>query len=56
MSEAAPKCHPERSEASAERTVVRFRMGGVVCLGRDESGAWALEWMLVPELAGPQAG
>ncbi len=41
---------------AAERTVVRFRMGGVVCLGRDESGAWALEWMLVPELAGPQAG
>ncbi len=38
-----------------ERTLVRFRMGGVVCLARDDSGAWALEWMLVPELAVPTA-
>jgi phosphohistidine phosphatase len=38
---------------TAEQTVVRFRMGGVVCLGRDDAGAWALEWMLVPELAPP---
>jgi len=38
---------------TAERPIVRFRMGGVVCLGRDNTGAWALEWMLVPELAPP---
>ena len=38
---------------AAERPVVRFRMGGVVCLARDDSGVWALEWMLVPELAYP---
>lgn len=35
---------------TVERAVVRFQMGGVVCLARDDSGAWALEWMLVPEL------
>ncbi|MGH2376556.1 MAG: hypothetical protein ACRDIC_24240 [bacterium] len=35
---------------TAERAVIRFQMGGVVCLARDDSGAWALEWMLVPEL------
>ncbi len=29
---------------------VRFRMGGVVCLDRDQTGNWALEWMLIPDL------
>lgn len=33
-----------------ERTVVQFQMGGVVCLRRDEVGAWSLRWMMVPEL------
>ena len=29
---------------TAERSVVRFRMGGVVCLARQDSDAWELEW------------
>ena len=33
-----------------ERPVVAFRMGGVVCLTRDETGHWSLAWMLVPEI------
>ncbi len=36
---------------TTERPVVRFRMGGVVCLARQHSDAWELEWALVPELA-----
>ncbi len=41
----------------AERTLLRFRMGGVVCLATDSSGAgetaggWLVAWMLTPELA-----
>jgi len=31
------------------RELVAFRMGGVVCLGR-EAGAWRVCWMLTPEL------
>jgi len=40
-----------------ERTLVRFRMGGIVCLTGDPSGAkataggWMVAWMLTPELA-----
>jgi phosphohistidine phosphatase len=33
-----------------ERSVVAFKMGGVVCLTRDETGRWSLAWMLVPEM------
>ena len=32
------------------KTVVAFQMGGLVCLGRDEAGDWALRWMVTPEL------
>lgn len=35
----------------ADREVVRFRQGGVVCLGRDEAGAWSVRWMVTPDLA-----
>lgn len=31
------------------KTVVKFQMGGVVCLGRDEEGNWSLRWMVTPE-------
>jgi phosphohistidine phosphatase len=40
-----------------ERTLARFRMGGIVCLTRDPSGAggtaggWMVAWMVTPELA-----
>ena len=33
-----------------DRPVVRFQMGGVVCLERDESDQWSVSWVLVPEL------
>lgn len=41
-----------------ERTLVRFRMGGIVCLTRDPSaagpgGGWMVTWMLTPELPMP---
>jgi phosphohistidine phosphatase len=31
--------------------VVAFQKGAVVCLERDEKGAWHVAWMVVPELA-----
>lgn len=33
----------------AERTLVQFQMGGVVCLTRQEEN-WTLEWMIVPDV------
>ena len=33
-----------------EKSVINFKMGGVVCLRRTEVGHWAVEWMLVPEI------
>jgi phosphohistidine phosphatase len=32
-----------------EAGVVEFRMGGVVCLKKEE-GRWSLQWMIVPEM------
>jgi len=32
------------------QTVVNFQMGGVVCLARDEAGAWAVQWMVTPDI------
>ena len=32
------------------KRVVDFRMGGVVCLGRDEAGTWSVRWMLIPQI------
>jgi phosphohistidine phosphatase len=37
----------------ADRTVVRFQMGGVVRMERDEASRWAVGWMVVPELVNP---
>lgn len=34
-----------------EKEVVRFKMGGVVCLGRSDGG-WSINWALVPQLIG----
>ncbi len=31
-----------------ERTVINFRMGGVLCLKRN--GGWAVEWMITPDI------
>jgi len=35
---------------NAEQPVIRFQMGGVVCLERDEEDRWSLRWMVVPQL------
>ena len=31
-----------------ERNFVAFKMGGIVCLKRDDTG-WSLQWMITPE-------
>jgi len=33
-----------------EKTVINFKMGGMVCLRRLQAGPWTVEWMLIPEL------
>ncbi|GAB4390815.1 MAG: phosphohistidine phosphatase SixA [Thermodesulfovibrionales bacterium] len=33
-----------------EMGAVQFRMGGVVCLGRDD-GLWSIRWMVIPDMA-----
>lgn len=35
---------------SVEVKVIDFKNGGVVCLTRDEEGAWSVEWVLVPDI------
>jgi len=37
-------------ELEADRAVVRFQMGAVVALSRDDVGRWGVEWMLAPAL------
>ncbi len=33
-----------------DREIVRFTMGGVVCLERDEGGKWCVLWVVRPDL------
>ncbi len=33
-----------------EKGVIKFRMGGMVCLEKGEGGGWSLVWFLVPEV------
>jgi phosphohistidine phosphatase len=33
-----------------EKSVINFKMGGVVCLHRSDTGPWAVEWMIIPEI------
>jgi len=35
---------------SDAKSVVAFRMGGVVCLQRSDAQAWHVVWMIIPEL------
>lgn len=32
------------------KRIVDFQMGGIVCLGRDESGLWSVCWMVIPQI------
>ena len=36
--------------ADPGKEIIAFRMGGIVCLSREEGG-WRLRWMLTPEVA-----
>lgn len=31
------------------KEIVRFRMGGIICLERDEGSRWTIQWMITPE-------
>ena len=33
-----------------EIKTVDYRMGGIVCLERDDTGNWAVNWMLTPDM------
>ena len=33
-----------------DKETIGFRMGGIVCLERDESGRWTTQWIVVPEI------
>jgi len=37
---------------SQETEVARFQQGGVICLEGNDSGNWAIAWMVVPQLLG----
>lgn len=32
------------------KSVINFKMGGMVCLRRGEAGHWGVEWMIIPEV------
>lgn len=32
------------------REVVTFKMGGILCLEKDEDGQWTIQWMVTPEI------
>jgi len=34
-----------------EKNIVAFKMGGIVCLKRDNNEDWSLQWMILPDLA-----
>lgn len=33
-----------------EKSIIDFKMGGIVCLKRFEDGHWSVEWMITPEV------
>ncbi len=34
--------------------ILQFRMGGIVALASDDSGAWGVSWMLTPDIVAPE--
>ncbi|MEE9186791.1 MAG: phosphohistidine phosphatase SixA [Bacteroidota bacterium] len=32
------------------KRIVDFQMGGIVCLRRDESGIWSIQWAVIPQI------
>jgi phosphohistidine phosphatase len=35
---------------ATDKNIVSFMMAGIVCLRRDDSGLWSLQWMLTPDV------
>lgn len=35
---------------SDAKEVVKFEQGGIVCLSKDDSGSWAVRWMVIPRI------
>jgi phosphohistidine phosphatase len=35
---------------NAEKNIVSFKMAGIVCLKRDDTAAWSVQWMLTPDI------
>jgi phosphohistidine phosphatase len=33
-----------------DKNIVSFKMAGIVCLKRDDTGSWSLQWMLTPDV------
>jgi len=33
-----------------EKNIIAFKMGGIVCLRRDDAGKWSLQWMITPKI------
>lgn len=33
-----------------DKNIIAFKMGGIVCLKRDEVGMWSLQWMITSEI------
>jgi phosphohistidine phosphatase len=34
----------------ANEKIIDFKMGGVICLKRDESDIWSILWMIIPQI------
>ena len=32
------------------KNIISFKMGGIVCLKRDETRTWSLHWMIIPDI------
>jgi phosphohistidine phosphatase len=35
---------------ATDKNIVSFRMAGIVCLKRDDTGSWSMQWMLKPDV------
>jgi len=34
----------------ADKRIIEFKMGGVICLMKNESGLWSICWMVIPQI------
>jgi len=34
----------------ADKSIIKFEMGGVICLEKNESGLWSICWMIIPQI------